>query len=338
MVALLNPLSRLFLRMWFRSKLGRATPPVASNAVPVTFPLDRVKVAAVQWNAEPVGAVEDWTRRVTRFFEEAADTHCHLLAFPEYMPLSLLGVVMPERTSAHTLTDATIREVLGALAPPSFRFWYRWMSALSRQYHLVTAAGSALTWDRGKLLNTGIIFDSQGEERVRQSKWHLTPEESRWGVSDGDGPPADPLRPWGLTTLVCNDATYPESFRIIASQGARIVVVPIADADPRYTVGKARRGCFSRVQDVPMVGVVAAATGRLFGLHLTGKAGIYLPAPLTDDGSGVLAESHLSVGEELISGVISLDRLAWYQERYRAEHPMPPADFLTALYGAEGDH
>ncbi|MCL5116717.1 MAG: hypothetical protein M1272_06170 [Firmicutes bacterium] len=334
----MNPFTRLFMGVLLRAKLSRHAPPVGSpsdGALPL--PQDRIKIGAVQWNAEPVRRVDEWTRRVEDLFREASRVHCHLLVFPEYLPLSLLGALMPDGTGAHTLTDATIQSVLRTTAPALQRFWLKWMSALSRQHHLVTVAGSGLMVRHGRLQNVAVIFDKDGQIIGQQPKLHVLPDETRWGIAAGDTLSQPSLPPWGVTSIVCNDATYFETFRMAAAQGARIIAVPIADPEARYTVGKARRGCFSQVQDVPMVGVVSAATGRLFGLRLSGKAGIYLPAELTPDGSGVLAESDLPIGEGLVSAVVSLNQLAAFQAERVARHPLPPEDFLQALYHVEED-
>jgi predicted amidohydrolase len=203
---------------------------------------------------------------------------------------------------------------------------------MSRQYHLVTVAGSALFVDHGHLLNVAVTFDQHGRESMRQPKWHPLADERRWGVMPGPIAAPQVFLPWGLSSAVCNDATYYETFRMAQAQGARIIAVPIADPETRYTVGKARRGCFSQVQDVPMVGVVAAATGRLFGLRLTGKAGIYVPSAMSSDGSGVLAESKHPVGESFVSAVVSLSELDRVQREHRAQFLVPPGEFLDALY------
>lgn len=325
--------TRSVLNMWLKVKLNRDLPLPTSRVISnMPLPRERVKIGAVQWDAQPVGQVQQWSQRIQRFFEQAADDHCHLLVFPEYLPLSLLGSIMPPSNAVQTLTDDTIRDLLRSLAPPIYRHWYRWMSAMSRQYRLTTVAGSALMVDHGRLLNVTVTFDQSGTESMRQAKWHPLVDEQRWGVVPGPIAAPQVMLPWGLSSAVCNDATYYETFRMAQAQGARLLAVPIADPEARYTLGKARRGCFSQVQDVPMVGVVAAATGRLFGLRLTGKAGIYVPSAMSADGSGVLAESLHPVGESFVSAVVSLPELDRVQREHRAQFPVPPGEFLDALY------
>jgi len=332
MVVVVNPGLRFFLKIMLQYKFSRHLPTPSASGPLQPMPSDRIKIAAVQWHAEPVKHVKDWVQRVEQLFIGASQSHCHIIVFGEYLPLSLLGTIMPDNSGAHTLTDASIQSLLRTLGPVTYRFWTRWMSALSRRYQMVTVAGSGVTIHRGQLVNVTVIFDSQGIQQLWQPKWHVLPDERRWGIGGGPNIVAAPLKPLGLAAIVCNDATYYESFRMVESLDARIVAVPIADPEAKYSVGKARRGCFSRVQDVPMVGVVGATTGNLFGVRLTGKAGIYLPHELTVDGSGVVAESELPVGEGLVTGVVSLRRLEEYRDRHKALYPGPAPDFMEALY------
>lgn len=333
----LNSLAGLGLRLALAAKLGRDRAPRVESTGPVSWPRDRIKIGAVQWKADPVAHVEDWSRRIRRLFEEAADIHCHLIVFPEYLPLSLMGAIMPESASVSSLTDGAIQGFLRSVAPVTFRHWHSWMASLSRRFSMVTIAGSGLTVSHGALINLALGFNSDGSVLFSQPKWHPLPDEVRWGIAKGPVRAPQVSGPWGLSVLVCNDATYFESFRMLQTLDAKVVAVPIADPEARYTEGKARRGCFSRVQDVPMVGVVGAATGRLFGLRLTGKAGIYLPAALTPNASGILAESTHPVGEGLVSAVVSLALVEDYQKAQRAEHPVPPGDFVQALYQFKED-
>lgn len=320
---------------WLAAKLRRDRPSGAVGTNPISLPTDRLKIAAVQCNVEPVREVHEWSRRIERLFAAASDQHCHLIVFPEYLPLSLLGTIMPEATGISSLSDASIRRLLRQVAPVTFRHWHLWMQYFSKRYGMSVIAGSGLTLQQGQLVNVALGFDPAGHEVFRQPKWHPLADEVRWGVVPGPVTPLPLMAPWALTAVVCNDATYFETFRMAAAQGAKVVAVPIADPEARYTEGKARRGCFSQVQDVPMVGIVAAATGRLFGMRLTGKAGIYLPSALTPDQSGVLAESPQPVGEGVVTAVVSLGQITEFQRQHNHHFPVPPSDFLEALYQFE---
>lgn len=334
----MNIATRLIVSALLRVKLARAGTPPAEQKAPTPPPPDRIKIGAVQWLADPVGDVNRWTERVESLFQAARDAHCHLIVFPEYLPLSLLGLIVPETSGTHTLTDATIEGVLKAVAPPTSQFWLRWMAAFARKYGMAVVAGSGLVATRGRLYNQAVWLDPSGRVVGRQDKLHPLPQEQQWGIMPGIEGLVGPSPPWGLFAMVCHDATYFESFRMAVHRGANVIAVPIADPESRYTEGKARRGCFSAVQDVPSIGVVSAATGRLFGMRLTGKAGIYLPAPLTEDGSGIVAESAQPVGEGLVTGVVSLSRLKEYRRAHLERFPVPPPDYMDALYQSEEDH
>lgn len=334
----MNPFTRLVLRALLDYKLARQQPTPAAAAPLPPLPSDHVKVAAVQWDGSPVNHVDEWVKRLSEVFARASASRVHLIVFPEYLPLSLLGCIMPTTVGAHTLTDSSVGLLLRSLSPSINKFWIRWMSHFARQYRITTVAGTSLFLERGQLLNMALTFDLEGRECRRQAKWHLLPQEKSWGIASGSGRLTAPLNPLGLSTWVCNDASYFESFRLSEHQGARIVAVPIADPEARYTEGKARRGCFSRVQDVPFIGVVGALTGNLFGIRLTGKAGIYVPIEISPQGTGIIAESPTAVGEGLVIGSVSLKSLEDFRQQHHQQFPVPDAEFMNALYHVEEDH
>lgn len=277
---------------------------------------DRVCVAVVQFSLDPVVEPLGWLNRVTECFRQASEQRADIIVFGEDMASSLLGVLqrfVPKSATAGPLRD--LLPWLTALSPVTYQFWYRTMKVLSQRFGITTVAGSAMTWHQRQLLNVGVTFDPTGREIAWQPKIHLLPMEVAFGMSPGSDLLAQVLDPWPLITLVCNDATFYESFRMARLKGALLVAVPIADPEPRYSVDKARRGAWARVQETPSAGLVGASTGNLFGIPLTGKAGIYVPRELTPDGSGVLVESADYTGDQVSVGCLDLSDLADLQEK-----------------------
>ncbi len=275
-----------------------------------------VRVAVVQFRVDPVTDPQHWLLRVTRCFQQASSQDADIIVFGEDMASPLLGVLqrfLPRSANAVPLRSLT--PWLKALSPVAYRYWYRTMQFLSQRFAMTTVAGSAMTWHQQQLLNVAVTFDPMGQEIAWQPKLHLFPMEATLGICPGPDLTAQVLDPWPLVTLVCNDATYYESFRMARRLGALLVAVPIADPEACYSVDKARRGAWARVQETPSAGLVGASTGRLFGIPLTGKAGIYVPRDLTLDGTGVIVESEHPVGDDVQVGVVDLASLADLQER-----------------------
>lgn len=275
-----------------------------------------VRVAVVQFTLDPVSEPLWWLDRITECFRQATEQRADIIVFGEDLASSLFGVLqrfLPQSATAGPLRDLT--PWLKALSPVAHRYWYRTMKILSQRFAITTVAGSAMTWHDRQLLNVGVTFDPAGREIAWQPKIHLLPMEVALGMSPGDDLRDQVLDPWPLITLVCNDATFYESFRMARLKGALLVAVPIADPEPHYSVDKARRGTWARVQETPSAGLVGASTGNLFGIPLTGKAGIYVPRALTPDGTGVLVESEHDTGDQVSVGCLDLAALADLQEK-----------------------
>ncbi len=113
------------------------------------------------------------------------------------------------------------------------------------------------------------------------------------------------------------DASYFETFRILELQDAEIVIIPIANPEP-YNYWLALRGIWPRVQECPVYGIKSALVGNLGGVFIYGTGGgIFAPAELTPDGSGVLTEVASPEAEGIAVAEIDLDEL----QKLRREHP-----------------
>jgi len=79
--------------------------------------------------------------------------------------------------------------------------------------------------DGGRLYNTGVVFDRSGEPVGRYRKTHLAPGESD-EVAAGDAYPVFQLDFGVIGVMICMDLHYPEPWRILALQGADVIVHP----------------------------------------------------------------------------------------------------------------
>ena len=113
------------------------------------------------------------------------------------------------------------------------------------------------------------------------------------------------------------DATYFETFRIAREIGADMVILPIANLE-EYTVWKAQRGIWPRVQESYLYGLKSSLNGWIAGMHLTGKAGVFAPLLMTERKDGILSLSPSYEGNHLITANLNLKRL--YEVREKAEY------------------
>lgn len=308
---------------------GREAPPVKGR---------RLHVAALQVEVrlfkDPLEYVDETHRRV----REAAALGAHVVAFPEYNNLSLLGMLpgiaqmeeaipseesdMAVETDGRSITVADVVHYIGPVMAPFLDTLY---SALAATYGIYLMAGSFLLPHDRKVVNRAFLYGPRGQLIGTQDKVHLMPIELEWGVAVGTEFALFHTRLGTIAAPVCMDATYFETFRILELQGVDIVIIPIANPEP-YNPWMALRGIWPRVQECPVYGVKSALVGSLLGFKFTGRAGIFAPAELTPGGSGILDIVPSTVEEGMAFAELDLSAL----DNLRREHPW--RDSNPALY------
>ena len=321
-----------------RKRLGalleeRKAPPMRENCL---------NVAALQVQIElfanPTGYIDMIHRRV----REAVAFGAHLVAFPEYNNLSLLGMLpgvaemgetisaVKEETTQEEATQnkapaITVTDVIHYIGPVIAPFLDTLYSSLAAAYGIYLMAGSLLLPEGDKVVNRALLYGPSGELIGIQDKVHLMPIEMEWGITPGSEFNLFDTGVAKIAAPVCMDATYFETFRILELKGAEIVIIPIANPEP-YNHYLALRGIWPRVQEAPVYGIKSAIVGSLLGFEFTGRAGIFAPAELTSDGSGVLDMVESPEKEGIAFATIDLGAL----RELRQDHPW--RDSNPALY------
>ncbi|NLJ25503.1 MAG: nitrilase [Firmicutes bacterium] len=321
-----------------RKRLGalleeRKAPPMRENCL---------NVAALQVQIElfanPTGYIDMIHRRV----RETVVLGAHLVAFPEYNNLSLLGMLpgvaemeetisaVKEETTQEEATQnkapaITVTDVIHYIGPVIAPFLDTLYSSLAAAYGIYLMAGSLLLPEGDKVVNRAFLYGPSGELIGIQDKVHLMPIEMEWGITPGSEFNLFDTGVAKIAAPVCMDATYFETFRILELKGAEIVIIPIANPEP-YNHYLALRGIWPRVQEAPVYGIKSAIVGSLLGFEFTGRAGIFAPAELTSDGSGVLDMVESPEKEGIAFATIDLGAL----RELRQDHPW--RDSNPALY------
>lgn len=283
----------------------------------------RVRVAAVQLELSPVQRPEEFVRWVADPLARAVAEGAQLVAFPEDVGLALLGLLpgfdrLAQAPSAEAalaeLGDVAVADVLRFLGPAVARIHHTTFATLARAHGVFVHAGSVMLPQGRDLYNVGFLYGPDGRLVGRHAKVHLLPLEAEWGLCSGDALEVYDTLLGKIGIPVCMDATYFETFRLLALKGAEIVVVPIANPEP-YNEWHARRGTWARVQETPVYGIVPALVGRLLGFELTGRAAVYAPLALTAAGDGVLAQARTWDRAEVVWADLDLVRLREYRQR-----------------------
>lgn len=327
---------RQYLRWLCRpARLRRRLAPLIAQARAAPPPDgSRLKAAALQVEIRLFKDPLDYAAEAHRRVAEAAAAGAQLVAFPEDNNLPLLGMLPGVEEAGASLSagepataspELTVGDVIRYAGPVMLPFLELLYASLAAAYGLYLLAGSFLMPDGAKVVNRSFLYGPDGGLIGTQDKVHLMPLEEEWGLSAGSEFHLFETAAGKIAAPVCMDATYYETFRLLELQGAEIVLLPIANPEP-YNYWLALRGIWPRVQEAPVYGIKSALVGELLGFAFTGRAGLFAPAELTPDGSGVLAEVESPVKEGLAFAELDLEAL----RELRRDHPW--RDSNPALY------
>jgi predicted amidohydrolase len=324
-----------------------------------------VRIAAVQEELRVLRTWQAYADRMHAFVARAAEQGAQLVCFPEENGLLLLGqlplidLILKVATRPHADTAPQVEpaeaapvdlrssawdphepsggldvaHILSFFTPFFQDAFEAVFSELARGFGVYVMAGSCMQVVDGRPVNRATLFGPQGETVGVQDKAHPTDLEMSFGLAPAAELKTFATRLGRLAFPVCMDATYFETFKILRSQGAQIVLLPIANLEP-YNRYWALRGIWPRVQENAVYGVKSALVGKLYGLEFTGKAGFYAPLGLTPDRSGVLAEATSFDRDELVVASLDLTKLEAYRSDYFDDtNPALYRRYFPQIYG-----
>lgn len=211
---------------------------------------------------------------------------------------SILGVDL--RKSIVALSDVAVSDVQEAYADV--------FGGLASEFGITIIAPSIYISDPidGIIRNSATVFGTSGELLGSQSKVVLHPHDvgyaqpgSTWDVIQTD------VGRVGI--MLGSDVLYPEVGRLLAYQGAEVLISMAACTDP-VLFNKVRSGMLARMQDNQIFGVSSFLIGETT-LHTgsqtqyMGKSAIFAPQELTPQHNGLLVE----MGNQRSEGVITAE-------------------------------
>lgn len=165
--------------------------------------VDVLKAALLQMpHGESLDANLDKARAMA---EGAAAAGARLALLPEYFFATFDGG--PETAAPHA---ARIRDALARMSA---------QGALVVGANVIERAGDAFA-------NVGVVYED-GRLVLEQPKVHPMPREAASGVRAGDAFRAAPVAGRTMGLLVCADVLYPEAARVLALQGAQVLLNPV---------------------------------------------------------------------------------------------------------------
>jgi predicted amidohydrolase len=269
-----------------------------------------VRVACVQMRLQP--SVPDAQRHALELTRQAAAQGAQLVLLPEYW-------FIPDSGERLAGMDARF-DGLAA-----------WVQQASGEAGVLLAANAPVR-SGGKLWNQLLLCD-HGAVLGSQNKVHPMPTEERWGMSAAEQLASFAWGPTRLGGLVCADVLHPEAARILALQGAEVLLNPVMSFHkPRDDTKEARRAMFlARAYDNACFVLKAGSVAERARTKLVGRSLVASPW-------GMLAEARDELGEEVLLADLDLERLR--EERKRSlslDRRNPKAYGALVAHGLSAD-
>jgi predicted amidohydrolase len=300
---------------------------------------ENIRISCVQRQIHPVNSIERYIDMLCGFIDQAVKKDSYLIVFPEYNFLDLFSLVpgfsclnqILNKRAVKTKDRKENREeesdlkgnnhflttVFKGVAKPIEAGIKRIVSLLAKEYGIYIYTGSYILKEKEEIYSAGSLFGPDGNLIGTQKKIHLTDFEVKIGIKRASKIEVYSLAFGKVVCPICMDATYFETFRIAREIGADMVILPIANLE-EYTVWKALRGIWPRVQESYLYGIKSSLNGWIAGMHFTGKAGIFAPLLMTEKKDGILSLSPSYEGNHLITADINIKRL--HEAREKAEY------------------
>jgi predicted amidohydrolase len=334
---------------------------------------DKLVVACVQQRMRLPHTVDDFRNDLTRFLRAAQNKNARLVVFPELAGLMAalpqladIRSTMLKRADRGRRRHASFwQRINGALASSvasamradlrisvatlldasAIELWHSYTTVfgeLAREFNMTIVAPSAYLPDPfdGVIRNLAGVFGANGELLGTQSKVLLHPEDEDLAQA-GSGWEVVPSDVGRLGIMIGSDVLYPEVGRLLAYQGAEILICQGACPDP-ILYNKVRAGMLARMQDNQLFGLVSFLVGsnelsRRQRSPFVGKSAIFAPQELTPRYNGVLVE----MGNPRSEGVLTAEwdfgalRDLWESSDTPVRQQVPPMQvkqLMATLY------
>ncbi len=172
--------------------------------------------------------------------------------------------------------EATYSELIGGLA---------------REYRIYIAGATIFHIDEssGSIFHSASLFDPYGSFLGIQTQTHVDTDESDLGVRGGNSIEIFETEIGKIGFCIGTDCRYPEVGRILALNGAEIIISPVAYERP-YNPWRRFAGPWRNAQLNRVFVIESCLVGTLGERRYEGKSSILAPCELTPDGSGILTE------------------------------------------------
>lgn len=300
-----------------------------------------IKVSAVQLGWAFASTPQEFADRVREPIEKAAQDGAQIIALPNYTGWMLLGVMVPAAQEDRSVEQAareggyaSAREMLVGAGATLRDFYHHLFGSLAERLGVYLAPGTITELSGEMFCNTAYVFGPDGKTVGFQRQTHRTPAEVGWGLMQGDELQVLDVGIARLGLVVGTDVAYPEVSRILALQGANLLIHNAAFQgwnEEHFLVD-----LWSQVQANQVFGLQACLVGNRF----RGQSAIYAPVEMTRENRGILAQASESATEEIVTASLDFSALQKVIDDY------PIFDYLNyefyakafpSAYGREGN-
>jgi len=263
-------------------------------------------VAAIQLPFFRAQSVADMEARLVAAIQPAVEQGAQLVVLPQYVGLTLLsaaGVGQDPIPGLHKKGAALLRAYEETCAGLAARFGV-WL-----------VPGSALGAEREALVAEACLFAPDGHVALRQRQTHRGACGKSWGLACGESLDVfeTPLGCIGL--IIGEDVRYPQVARILALQGANVLIHVAAMPAP-FDEESWLASLWREVQANQVFGVQACLVGECLGKTYEGRSAILTPVEMTEGGRGILAQSSTTDGGQFVTAELDFGALRKILDSY----------------------
>lgn len=286
------------------------------------------RIATVQREIKTIKSVDDFAREMFQFVKKASEQHAHYIIFPEYNFFDLFHLIPGlttidrilnryakrnvgreiQKGNVHLQSNHTLQKLFNIVAQPTENALLTIMQRLAQHFRMYIYTGTYIHKQGDQLFNRGSLIDPQGEIIYHQDKVHLTDFEASIDLARGNNFQVIELPIGNVAIPICMDASFFETFKLVTSLRADIVIIPIANNEP-YNQWRAMRGIWGRVQEAYVYGVKSSLNGWIGGMQFTGKAGFFAPCEMTEHLDGIIQISEKPTGDYVIIQELDISQL-----------------------------
>lgn len=329
--------------------------------------MDKVIVACVQQRLRLHEDLDGCRKDLARFLRTAQAKKAQLIVFPELLGTMAVSPLLQglragllrradqgRRTGASlwTRTKSKVADTTAGVLRADLRqnlsnllvedpglAWdaYRDLFAgAAQEYDLTVVAGSGYLLDEasGGIVNQAVVFGPEGNILGRQAKVSLSADDTGLAVPGAEWSAVD-TEVGRIGLLLGNDALYPEAARILAYQGAQILI-GLGACPGAGLHRKVRDGLLARVQENQLYGMISFLVGHnALGLgerqEYAGQSAIFAPAEFTLRYSGVMVELGTASSEGVITAEWDFGALRelWAESDTPLRRAMPMTAFRS---------